>query len=73
MKQSVVVSNLIPIQSNASAVLRWFEALSDEEYVRYRSGELRIPAEMYQKPMVILESAARLAEKSCMFSESYLG
>lgn len=77
MKQSIVVSNLVPIQSNASEVLHWFEALSDEEYARYRSGEMRIPAEMYQKLMAILESAdrirTRLAEKSCMFSESYLG
>lgn len=77
MKQSIVVSNLVPIQSNAGEVLRWFDALSDEEYARYRAGEMRIPSDIYQKLMVVLDSAdkirTRLAEKSCMFSESYLG
>lgn len=77
MKQSIVVSNLIPIRENAQDVLQWFNALSDAEYARYRSGELRIPRDIYAKLTAILDSSerikARLQEKSCMFSETYLG
>ena len=77
MKQSVVVSNLLPIRENSAEVLRWFEALSDEDYARYRAGEMRIPADIYQKLTAVLDAAdrirVRLTERSCMFSETYLG
>ncbi len=77
MKHSVVVSNLIPIRQHSEEVLHWFDALSDEEYARYRSGEMRIPSDIYRKLTAILEAAdkirARLSEESCMFSETFLG